>query len=354
VYLACFAHTLAQEQKPQYAAEGISLAAATRDEPIRSELSIEAALDYLEKGATAWAESRKCVDCHTTGVYMKMRPALTSAVGEPSETVRDFFIEQLRKSEAQGIEKLKNGIRPTQIAYLAQGLAEWDAHLVGKLSEETRDALSLMLKLQSADGSWGNATCWPPLESSSYHGATVAAMALATAPGFLAQMDQQQALVVAKLKKYLQTQPPPHDYGRLLLLWTATRFPDVMSDRLKQEVIEMVWRHQREDGGWSIRSFAAPERWGDGHRAGKLRAEPEFADPPSDGHQTGLVVYVLRESGVPANDERIQRAVTWLKTNQRQSGRWWTRSLNTDQFHFITYSGTIYPLLALRKCDALR
>jgi squalene-hopene/tetraprenyl-beta-curcumene cyclase len=126
-----------------------------------------------------------------------------------------------------------------------------------------------------------------------------------------------------------------------------------MTQQQKQQTIEMVWRHQREDGGWSIRSFAAPEQWGNGNRAGKLRSEPEFADPPSDGHQTGLAVFVLREAGVSAGDERIQRAAKWLKTNQRQSGRWWTRSLNTDTFHFITYSGTFYSLLALQKCDAL-
>jgi squalene-hopene/tetraprenyl-beta-curcumene cyclase len=353
VFLSCFAKTIAAEPKPQYEAEGISIPAASADEPIRGELSVEAAIEYLEKGASAWVERRKCVDCHTTGVYLKMRPALTSALGKPSERMREFFVEQLKKCEAQGVKKLTSGIGPTKVAYLAQGLAEWDAHVLGKLSEETRDALSLMLKLQSADGSWGNTECWPPFESSSYHGATVAAMALATGPGFLAKMDQQQAAVVAKLTKYLQTQEPPHDYGRLLLLWTASRFADLMTDQQKQQTIEMLWRHQREDGGWSIRSFAAPEGWGNGNRAGKLRSEPEFGDPPSDGHQTGLVVYVLRESGVPASDKRIQRAVRWLKTNQRQSGRWWTRSLNTDTYHFITYSGTFYPLLALQKCDAL-
>ena len=40
-------------------------------------------------------------------------------------------------------------------------------------------------------------------------------------------------------------------------------------------------------------------------------------------------------------------------SDRRQSGRWWTRSLNTDKWHFITYSGTCYPLLALAKCGAL-
>lgn len=110
---------------------------------------------------------------------------------------------------------------------------------------------------------------------------------------------------------------------------------------------------QQADGGWSIRTFGAPEEWGAGNRAEKLRAEPEFATPPSDGHQTGLAIVVLRESGVAATDPRIQRGVSWLKGNQRASGRWWTRSLNTDSWHFITYSGTALPLLALSHCDAL-
>ena len=43
----------------------------------------------------------------------------------------------------------------------------------------------------------------------------------------------------------------------------------------------------------------------------------------------------------------IQRGLTWLKQNQRQSGRWWTKSLNTDKWNFITYTGTLYPVMAL-------
>ena len=115
----------------------------------------------------------------------------------------------------------------------------------------------------------------------------------------------------------------------------------------------MVCRHQRPDGGRSMRTFAAPEQWGKGNRAEKLRSEPEFLNPPSDGHMTGLAIMALREAGLPATDPRIQRSVAWLLHNQRESGRWWTRSLNTDDRHFVTYSGTLYPLVALALCDAL-
>lgn len=355
IYSIIFFISIAEsaEPQPQYAADGISIPAATADEPVREEFSLEAAVDYLEKGAFAWARTRKCVACHTTGIYLQMRPALTPVLGEPPEEMREFFVQELKESHEAGIEKLKTDIHPTQVAYIALGLAEWDAHVTGLLSDDTRRALSLMLNLQSEDGSWGNSDCWPPFESSSYHGATIAALALATAPGYLDTMNEEQTAGVAKLKKYLQTHEPPHDYARTLLLWTASRMADVMTDEEMQRTIDMLWRRQRDDGGWSIRTFSTPENWGQGNRARKLRAELEFKDPPSDGHQTGLVVLVIRDVGIPADDERIQRAVKWLKSNQRQSGRWWTRSLNTDTYHFITYSGTFYPLLALRKCDAL-
>ena len=61
----------------------------------------------------------------------------------------------------------------------------------------------------------------------------------------------------------------------------------------------------------------------------------------------------LREAGVPADHPQIRRGIAWIKANQRESGRWWTRSLNTDRYSFITYSGTCYPLLALHACGEL-
>jgi squalene-hopene/tetraprenyl-beta-curcumene cyclase len=211
-----------------------------------------------------------------------------------------------------------------------------------------------MLNLQLESGTWGALDCWPPYESSAYHLATVAAMALGTAPDWLAKLtDENLKARVERLKNYLHTATPKQDYDRTLLLWAAARLPGLLEADAKQKLVEMVSKKQRADGGWSIRSFGEPEQWGRGNRAEKLRAEPELADPPSDGHQTGLALIVLRESGVPASDPRVQAGVRWLLGNQRVSGRWWTRSLNTENWHFITYSGTAFPLLALTLCDAL-
>jgi len=339
---------------PQYEFEKVAVAAARADEPIREALSVRHASDYLEQGALAWSKGRKCVTCHTNGSYMAIRPALSAKLGKPSGEIREFLIEQLRTLGKLEREQQQAGVRPAQVVYIAAGLAEWDAHVARSLSAETDEALRLMFDLQQPSGTWGSADCWPPFESSAYQEATVAAMAAATAPGWLANLnDAALKDAVERLKTYLRDTPPPQDYDRTLLLWASTRLPGLIDDAKRSELIELVWKHQREDGGWSIRTFATPEQWGRGNRAEKLRGEPEFGNPPSDGHQTGLAVIVLRDAGVPADDARLVRAVEWLRKNQRASGRWWTRSLNTDKAHYITYSGTAYALLALDKCGAL-
>lgn len=340
----------AEEPKPQYEAEGILIPTATADEKVLGEFSLDAAAKYLEQGAKAWSESRNCISCHTNGSYLQIRPALTPWLGKPSEEIREFFVDQLETFEKLPEEKRQASTTPAQIIYLAEGLSEWDAHVTGELSGETKRALELMFAVQRENGTWGSLDCWPPFESDAYHLATVAAMAAGTAPGWLKQ-DQSDSSTrgVERLKKYLQSEKPPHDYSRVLLLWAASRMPGLIDESQQQSLVEMLRKHQREDGGWSIRSFAAPEAWGKGNRAERLRGESNAATPPSDGHLTGLATLVLMEQGVPANDPAIARGVEWLKKNQRESGRWWTKSLNTDTWHYITYSGTCYPLLAIVK-----
>ena len=349
--------------KPQYAHKDILIEAASADEPVRASFSAAAAVDYLEQGAVAWGKANNCISCHTNGSYLRMRPALSSVLGKPSTEVRDLFLAEKAKYEKLKEKQLKKDIRPTITAYMAAGLAEWDTHVAGKLSPETEEALKLMFAAQADDGSWNNQNCWPPIESSTYHAATVAAMAVATAPGWLERVAAadgadgepyaEHAAGVEKMKTFLRETKPPHDYGRLLLLWTSTRMDGLIDEATAGEIRDMILAHQNADGGWSMRSFAAPKTWGSGNRAGRLEAEDDATRQASDGHQTGLCVIVLRAAGIPAEDERIQKAVAWLKSNQRESGRWWTRSLNTDRYHYITYTGTMYPLAALAACGEL-
>ena len=339
----------------QYHFNDLTIARPSPDE-VKIPFSPRLAIDYMEQGAVAWTGERQCVACHTNGSYMVVRPLLTPKLGPPQKELREFFVSTLQEELATDPSKLQSEVEPTQVVYVAAGLAIWDAHVLHRLSPETAQALSLMFKLQRDTGDWAiSDDNNPPLESSPFQLATVAARAVGNAPGWL---NQQRGTPVEaqvnRLKDYLRAERKLQgDYDRTDLLWAAAEFPGLLDAKREQELIEMIFRHQRPDGGWSMRAFAEPEEWGKGNRAQKLRAELEFIDPPSDGHMTGLAIVALRKAGVPSSDPRIQRGVFWLLANQRSSGRWWTRSLNRDGWQFISYSGTMYPLLALALCNAL-
>ena len=101
---------------------------------------------------------------------------------------------------------------------------------------------------------------------------------------------------------------------------------------------------QRRDGGWGKDSEV--EGW-DGH---KRKDESKQELEKSDGYGTGFVAYVLRQGGVPASDDRLKRAISWLKTNQRESGRWFTRSPTRDSRHVISDAGTAFAVMAIDAC----
>jgi squalene-hopene/tetraprenyl-beta-curcumene cyclase len=339
----------------QYHFQTVTIPRPSPDEA-KIPFSSKLAVDYMEQGAVAWTGEWKCVACHTNGSYMVVRPLLTPQFGQPQKELRDFFVSELKGYLALDPAKLESEVEPTQVVYIAAGLAIWDAHVLHRLSPETEQALSLMFKLQRETGDWfieddNN----PPLESSPYQLATVAARAVGNAPGWLEQQrGTPTEAQVNRLENLLRAERKLQgDYDRTDLLWASTELPGLLDAAQQQQLVKMIFSHQRPDGGWSIRNFAVPEEWGKGNRAEKLRAELEFPDPPSDGHMTGLAIVALRKAGVPSSDPRIQRGVSWLLTNQRSSGRWWTRSLNRDNWQFISYSSTAYPLLALSLCDAL-
>lgn len=341
----------ADELPNQYEADGIEVPAARADEP-KISFSIGKAAEHLDHGAVAWGLQKKCVSCHTNGTYLFIRPALTPTLGAPLEDTRKFFVDQLEVLNKIGARKLRrSGTRPAQLIYIAAGLAEWDAHVTKKLSPETDKALRLAFDLQNKEGTWHSLTCWPPFESSAYQEAHMAAMAAASAPGWIASLEEDDEVraKIDLLKKYVRETEVPHEYARVLQLWTSLHLDGILDADQQQATVKLIRKKQKSDGGWSIRQFATSEQWGGGNRAGKLQEEPEFVTQPSDGHMTGLSLIVLQEAGVPRDDPQMQRGLTWLRKNQRESGRWWTRSLNTDEWHFITYSGTAYPLLALQN-----
>lgn len=331
----------------QYRHGAIAVPKAHAAEPV-SAYSFQRGLEYLENGALVWVRQAKCVSCHTAGTYLLVRSQMAAAVGPPSREVRDFFVSTLDRYDQQKPEWF-TGFRPQQVVYTAAGLAEYDAHVTKTLLPETDRAIRKVLSLQTEAGDWTNDTCWPPLESSRFHGAAIAARAIAVAPGWKDSASAELQARVEKLHGYLRSGAAQHDYDRVLLLWTAAVEPSLMTATAKSATLKLIRGKQRPDGGWSMRAFATSKQWGDGKRAERIDAEPDASDPVSDGHMTGLALVVLQAHGVPATDLAVRRGLDWLVRNQRESGRWWTKSLNTDKWNFITYSGSAYPMLALAR-----
>jgi len=347
----------------QYHFDSISIPPASADEPIAQTLSFDRAVKYVEDGAKAWVYDRGCITCHTTGAYGIIRPQLSESLGQPPPYFRAFLEEHLIETLAEDPEELTKGANPGRIVQLATSLASWDAYVDQRLSPQTEQALELMFSLQLDYGAWHSLDCCPPFESDVFQLATVAAMAVGIAPGWLEQATSPELQEkISGLREYLGRVAPPNDYSRVFLLWADQYLPGVIDAERKQDVIRMILDHQRPDGGWSIRSFSEPEQWGQSgsspnsylaNRAPRLRAEADFGDPPSDGHQTGLALVVLTSAGISSTHPAVERGIAWLKANQRQSGRWWTKSLNNNTWHFITYTGTLYPVMALTVTDSV-
>jgi squalene-hopene/tetraprenyl-beta-curcumene cyclase len=65
------------------------------------------------------------------------------------------------------------------------------------------------------------------------------------------------------------------------------------------------------------------------------------------------VIVIARELGVPADDRRLARGIDWLLVNQRESGKWFTRSPVHDCGNLISNAGSAYAILALQACGKL-
>jgi squalene-hopene/tetraprenyl-beta-curcumene cyclase len=227
-----------------------------------------------------------------------------------------------------------------EVVATAAALAFNDAATSGTLSPLTRKALDRMWTVQRADGGWNWLKCnWPPMESDDEYGAALAALAAGVAPETYAASEPARA-GLAKLRGYWQQHPPPTLHHEAMLVWADTYLPEPLQAVKSQAVVDKLWQLQRPDGGWSLATL------GNWRRADGSAQDTEH----SDGYGTGFVAYVLRRAGAPADDPRLQRAVAWLKGNQRESGRWFTRSLYKDSQHFITHAGTAFAVMALQTC----
>jgi squalene-hopene/tetraprenyl-beta-curcumene cyclase len=335
----------------------------------------KSAAAYLDQRASWWMEWPKaardhetfCVSCHTAVPYALSRPALRGALFEkgPSPNERrllDNVTKRVRlwKEVAPFYSDADRGVyktvesRGTESVLNALILVSHDAQN-GQLTSDARMALDNMWAEQQTTGNKKGAWLWlrfanEPWEAddSDYYGATLAAVAVGTAPGeYRARPEIQNNLKL--LREYLNRECAAQTaINRAVLLWASTKLPGLLAPEKRQAIIQELLAKQQADGGWSLSSLVG----------GWKRNDGTSQEMKSDGYATGLITFALQKAGVPREDSQEKHGLAWLAANQNKTeGFWPSYSLNKNKEHhlspdtalFMNDAATAYAVLALTE-----
>lgn len=339
----------------------------------------KAAAAYLDQRADWWMGWKRaardhetfCISCHTAVPYAMSRPALRAALGEQSLSANERRlldnvtkrvrlwkeVEPFYKDADRGAYKSVES-RGTESVLNALILASNDASNAaqgGHLSGDTRAAFENMWAEQQTTGDQKGAWLWlrfknEPWEAddSDYYGASLAAIAVGTAPeNYRAKPEIQNNLKM--LREYLNRAYAAQTLSnRAVLLWASAKVPGLLEPGRQKALITELLSKQEGDGGWSLTSMAGDWKRHDG--------TPQEAH--SDGYATGLITFALQQAGIPKENAQLQKGLAWLTANQNQTeGFWLAYSLNNNEEHhispdtarFMKDAATAYAVLALSE-----
>jgi squalene-hopene/tetraprenyl-beta-curcumene cyclase len=320
---------------------------AEAEEPKLAAASIAKASHFLETVSLKWTRQNKCGTCHTNLAHVMAEPFLVERDAGTEKEIRDSLFDFLASYNPNTAEvppdkqRANNNILWNRLI-IAGTFAMSDGEAGLPQDPRTLARFDQIWAMQSPDGSFKYPKkALPFLEDDPHY---VMAM-LAIAAGYLPPdyLNKPEAAAgVKKLHRYLAETPARDQHGELVLLRASLKAPELMSMEKRKYLIGRTLKLQRPDGGWSVASLGSWPREDGG---------VNDKNGPSDGYGTGFVLYTLCKSGVPVGSPAIQNGVAWLKANQRESGRWFTKSLWADNMHnYVSTIGTAYAVMALRQC----
>ncbi|MCA9105791.1 MAG: terpene cyclase/mutase family protein [Planctomycetales bacterium] len=331
--LIVFADTSASADEPQ-GDPPVQLAPNRSDEPLADEFSLPSAVRFLEHSSLAWTRDRQCFTCHTNFLFLMASPE-----HEPDNAAH-LEIRQALESMVTERWPISGPRWDAEVVMAAATLAINDRRTTGQLHETTRVALERMWSVQRADGSIDWLKCgWPPMESDDDFGVAMMALAVGAAPE---EYQRSEATIAGlqRIRDYLDTHPAPTLHHGAMLLWADSYLDDdLLTPQERSQTIAALIELQKTDGGWSAATL------GDWTRADGGEQDTTH----SDAYGTAFVTFVLQRCDSEAHEEPIERGLDWLRTNQRASGRWFARSLNRDNAHYLSHAASAFAVLALSE-----
>jgi squalene-hopene/tetraprenyl-beta-curcumene cyclase len=329
-------------------------------------------LDQRQAWWMSWPEAARdhqtfCVSCHTVVPYALARPALRSALTETALSVSERkLLDNVTKrvllwndmrpfysDEKVGPHKTPQS-RGTESILNALILASYETQNQ-EPSEALRKAFQNMWAEQQKTGEKKGSWFWlnfhtQPWEAddSPYYGATLAAVAVGTAPKRYRTAPEIQGNLES-LREYLQLgYATQSSINRIFLLWASTKLPGLLQPEHQRSLIGSILALQQQDGGWSLSSLIGNWKRGDGTPL----------ETKSDGYATGVIAFVLQQTGFPRDNVQLQKSLSWLANNQdTKEGLWPAYSLNKqrkpsdDGWLFMSDAATAYSVLALSQAQ---
>ncbi len=339
-----------------------ALHAATDASPSWDPKTAAAYLDGRSDWWMTWPSAQRdhgtfCVSCHTAAPYAISRLALRKALGEPGPSATEQkLVENVTK-------RVKNW--PEMEPFYKDGKSGPTKSAESRGTESVLNAL-ILATYQSPEAGLAFDNMWAqqyqtgenqgrfpwldfknrPWEAddSPYYGASLAALAVSTAPDHYskrADIQEHVRMLQAYLRQGFDSQSP---VNQMVALWASAGLPGTFTEKQRTAALERVESLQQEDGGWSLTSLAG--EW--------KRRDATPLETKSDGYATGLVTFALQKAGVARNSTEVKRGIAWLTANQtKPEGQWLAYSLNknrdlkTDVGRFMSDAATAYAVLAL-------